>query len=118
MKFGEFVHAARIKKGLTLREFCRMTEIDPGNWSKTERGLQTPPKTRPVLTEVATALGFKEGSDDWQTLFELATISFIPSGLLDDNSITEMLPVFFRTVRSEKPNKRELAKLIEKLRGS
>jgi transcriptional regulator with XRE-family HTH domain len=116
MKFGEFVHAARIKKGLTLREFCRMTEIDPGNWSKTERGLQTPPKSRAVLTEVAETLGFQEDSEEFQTLLDLASISFIPENLLDDSSIVEKLPVFFRTLRGEKPTRQELEELLEKVR--
>ena len=118
MNFGEYVHAARINRGLTLREFCRTAQIDPGNWSKTERGFQTPPKTRPVLEEVARTLGFKKGSDSWKTLFELATVCFIPSDLLDDAAIVKKLPVLFRTLRGEKPNKRELQKLIEKLRES
>jgi transcriptional regulator with XRE-family HTH domain len=116
MKFGEFVHAARIKKGLTLREFCRMTEIDPGNWSKTERGLQTPPKSRAVLTEVAEALGFQEDSEKFQALLDLASISFIPENLLDDSSMVEKLPVFFRTLRGEKPSRQELEELLEKVR--
>ena len=118
MRFGEFVHAARMKRSLTLREFCRTTGIDPGNWSKVERGFLAPPKTRPVLEEVARALSFKEKSDDWQTLFELATISFIPAELLDDSTVVDKLPVFFRTLRGEKPNKSELEKLIAKIRES
>lgn len=118
MRFGEFVHAARLKRGLTLREFCRISEIDPGNWSKMERGLQSPPKSRAALSNVAMALNIKDGSDDWQTLFELASISFIPPDLLNDNSIVDKLPVFFRTLRGEKPSKRELERLIEKVRES
>ncbi len=116
MKFGEFVHAARIKKGLTLREFCRMTEIDPGNWSKTERGLQTPPRSRAILAEVGKVLGFQQDSEEFQTLLDLASISFIPTTLLDDSSIVEKLPVFFRTLRGEKPTRQELEELLEKVR--
>ncbi len=118
MKFGEFVHAARIRKGLTLREFCRITGIDPGNWSKVERGLQAPPKSRAILKEIAKALGLNEGSDEFLTVLELASISFIPTELLNDNSIVEKLPLFFRTLRGEKPSKQELERLIEKIRES
>lgn len=118
MKFGEFVHAARLRRGLTLREFCRIAGIDPGNWSKTERGLQSPPKSREALSGVAMAMNIVEDSDEWQTLFELASISFIPPALLDDNSIVDKLPVFFRTLRGAKPDKRELERLIEKIRES
>jgi transcriptional regulator with XRE-family HTH domain len=118
MKFGEFVHAARIKRGLTLREFCRINELDPGNWSRIERGLQAPVKSRTILEEIARTLGFEDGSDEWQTLFELASIGFIPRELLDDAAIVDKLPVFFRTLRGEKPSKEELERLIEKIRGS
>ncbi len=116
MRFSEFVHEARMKRGLTLREFCRITGIDPGNWSRIERGFQAPVKTRAALEEVGRALGFTEGSDDWLTLFELATIGFVPRDLLDDSSVVDKLPVFFRTLRGEKPSKEELERLIEKIR--
>jgi hypothetical protein len=67
---------------------------------------------------VAATLGLKEGSDGFQTLMELASISFIPTELLDDNSIVDKLPLFFRTLRGEKPSKQELERLVEKIRVS
>ena len=116
MKFGELIFELRIKRGLTLREFCRKTELDPGNWSKIERGIHNPPKSREVLMRVAGALEIKKGSDSWHSLFELASISFVPAELMDNPSVVNMLPVLFRTVRGEKPDKKTLEKLVEMLR--
>ena len=116
MTFGAFVKDARIKANLTLRGFCKALKIDPGNWSKIERGLLPPPKSKKVLGEIARILRFKADSEDWHTLFDLASISFIPPELLDDQTVVESLPVFFRTLRGEKPEERELKALIEKLK--
>lgn len=118
MTFGTFVKEVRIKNGLTLRGFCRIMNFDPGNWSRIERGILPPPKSKKILKEAAKTLTLTENSDDWHTLFDLATISFIPTGLLDNQSVADNLPIFFRTMRGEKPAEKELIDLIEKLRRS
>jgi transcriptional regulator with XRE-family HTH domain len=118
MNFGAFVQEARISAGLTLRGFCKLMNLDPGNWSKIERGILPPPKSRKVLKEIAVALKLKEGSDGWHELFDLASIGFIPKDLLDDRSIMEKLPVFFRTLRGEKPAKKELESLLSNIKKS
>jgi transcriptional regulator with XRE-family HTH domain len=115
INFGKYVKSLRIERSLTLREFCRITHLDPGNWSKIERGILSPPKSREDLNTVAEALALSEGSDEHNTLFELAAISFIPPELTDQN-VLEKLPVFFRTVRGEKPTRKELEELIRILR--
>lgn len=114
--FGEFVKDLRINKSLTLREFCRISHLDPSNWSKTERGLFPPPKSKKLLNELARVLNLDVGSDDYATLFDLAAIAFIPLELLSDQKVIEKLPVFFRTVRGEKPNRKELEELIDLLK--
>lgn len=114
--FGGFVKDLRIKKSLTLREFCRILHLDPSNWSKIERGLFPPPKSKKVLHELAKVLNLDEGSEDFAALIDLAAIAFIPTELLSDQQVIEKLPVFFRTVRGEKPNRKELEELIELLK--
>ena len=118
MIFGTFIKEARIKAGLTLRGFCRIMKADPGNWSKIERGILPPPKSKKVLKEIAATLKLAEDSEDWHALFDLASISFIPPDLLDDHSVVEKLPVFFRTLRGEKPAREELENLIRKIKWS
>ncbi len=114
--FGGFVKDLRMKKSLTLREFCRISHLDPSNWSKIERGLFPPPKSKRLLHEIAMVLDLDEGSEDYTTIIDLAAIAFIPTELLSDQQVIEKLPVFFRTVRGEKPNREELEGLIDLLK--
>lgn len=114
--FGEFIKAKRVEAKITLREFCREMRIDPSNWSKIERGKLPAPKSRTVLAEVAQILDIRKDSEAWQTLFDLAVIAQLPSELIDDQSIVDKLPVFFRTLRGEKPSRQELEELIQLLR--
>jgi transcriptional regulator with XRE-family HTH domain len=118
MTFGAFIKDARINAGLTLRGFSKIMNADPGNWSKIERGLLPPPKSKKVLREIARTLKLAENSELWHELFDLASISFIPQELLDDRSVVEKLPVFFRTLRGEKPAQKELEDLIQKIKRS
>lgn len=113
--FGEYVKSLRTAKEISLREFCLRAEIDPSNWSKIERGILPPVKGKDVLESVAQALELTTGSDEYNTLFDLAIISHIPTQLID-GKILEKLPIFFRTARGESPSEqelREIAKIIK-----
>lgn len=114
--FGAFIKGLRIKKQLTLREFCRLSKIDPSNWSKIERDMFPPPKSKGVLEEIAVILGVAKDSEDWNMLMDLAAITYIPKELLSDQTVLEKLPVFFRTMRGQKPSDEELEALIKLLR--
>jgi transcriptional regulator with XRE-family HTH domain len=114
--FGEFVKRMRIRNSLTLREFCRQANADPSNWSKIERGLFPPPKSKQVLQGIAGILNLKQGSEEYNTLFDLAAIGYIPPDLISDQAVIEKLPVFFRTLRGEKPTRKELEELIKILK--
>ena len=110
--FGEFIKNLRIERRMTLREFCRSAKLDPSNWSRIERGLAPPPKSKAVLQGIAEMLKVEEGSEKYHTLFDLAAISHIPIDLLSDEQVLDKLPVFFRTIRGEKPSRKELEELI------
>lgn len=118
MTFGEFVRARRIEAELGLREFCKLSEIDPSNWSKIERDLFPAPDNRELLENVAKLLKLKKGSPDWYTFFDLASISQqkIPDDVYKDEEIVSALPVFFRTLRGEKPTEQELDNLLALLK--
>ena len=118
--FGEFFKSLRKKKRITLREFCLLASADPANISRLERGVMPPPQDRGILERYAKALGLKPGSDDWYTFFDLAAVDrgIIPKDLLSDREIIEMLPVFFRTLRGQKPTEEEMRKLIDKIKKS
>lgn len=110
--FGEYIKMLRIEKRITLREFCRSTNIDPSNWSKIERGLMPPPKSKEVLESIRITFGLKSNSEEYTTLKELAVIGHVPVDLLDQK-VVDRLPVFFRTLRGEKPTREELENLIK-----
>ncbi len=116
-KFGEYVRNLRLERRITLREFCRTTGLDPSNWSKIERGRHQPPRTKEVLNSIAEALGLGNDSEEYLTLTELAAISYIPTELVDSN-VVDRLPIFFRTIRGEKPTREELEEIVKILRES
>ena len=116
--FGEFIKERRINKGISLREFCKRVEIDASNWSKVERGLLTPPQDEERLRKIARALDIKLGSALWKEMKDKANIDagIIPNDILSDEKVLNSLPMFFRTIRSEKPTPEELDKLINMIR--
>lgn len=116
--FGEFIKARRIDKGISLREFCKRIEIDASNWSKVERGLLAPPQDEEKLRKIAQALGIKFGSALWEEMKDKSNIDagIIPEDILSDEKVLNSLPMFFRTIRSEKPTPEELDKLINIIR--
>ncbi len=118
MTFGDFIKTKRLDTALSLREFCKIAEVDPSNWSKVERGLLPAPSNRDILEGIAKIMKLKKGSADWSALFDLAYISQqrIPDDVYKDEEVVSALPVFFRTVRGDKPSEEELDKLIALLR--
>jgi transcriptional regulator with XRE-family HTH domain len=116
--FGEFIKERRINKGISLREFCKRVEIDASNWSKVERGLLAPPQDEERLRKIARVLDIKFGSALWKEMKDKANIDagIIPNDILSDEKVLNSLPMFFRTIRSEKPTPEELDKLINMLR--
>lgn len=117
-KFGEYIKDLRVEKQITLREFCKISGLDPSNWSKIERGIHTPPKSKEVLEQIATTLGLPENSPEYNQLFDYAMIDFIPAELAEDSQVLEKLPLFFRTARGEKPTDEELKELIKLIQQS
>jgi transcriptional regulator with XRE-family HTH domain len=116
--FGTFVKDKRVEADLTLREFCRRIGEDASNWSKIEREIMMPPKDHEKLARVAVVLGIETGSDEWNKLVDYATVDngTIPDYIRSDKEVLNALPLFFRTVGSEKPTTEELYELIRNLR--
>lgn len=120
MKFGEMIKENRLKQGKSLRKFCEEHEFDPGNHSRLERGLNSPPQNESIIRKLALAIGLEENSDEWNEFFDAAYIENgnIPEYIKDDEEILEKLPVFFRTVSGNKVPSEKLEKLIEIIRKS
>ena len=117
--FGEFIKSLRIERDIGLREFCRRLSKDASNWSKVERGVLAPPQDIEKLNQIAKVLTIEKDSELYNELMDKASIDagIIPKDILSDQKILNALPMFFRTVRSEKPTQEELENLIRKIRG-
>ncbi len=116
--FGDFFSAKRKALRKTLREFCRENGFDAGNISKLERGLLRPPKSKEKRLQYASALGIKEGSDDWLEFCDLATISAgkIPVDIVSDKELLAAVPVFFRSIRKGGVEKEKIQALLETIK--
>jgi transcriptional regulator with XRE-family HTH domain len=118
MTFGQFIREKRLAVNLSLREFCEYAGLDPSNWSKIERDRLSVTGDREKLELIAGLIGLENGSTEWLQFFDLASISQrkIPADLYSDAEVMAALPVFFRTVRGEKPSEDELDKIIDLLK--
>ena len=115
--FGALLKELRLKSGQTLREFCENNGFDPGNYSRIERGLFSPPGNEKVAV-YARALGIEVGSDTHVDMLDRAAIDRgqLPQSLLSDEQLLEQLPVLFRTLRGQAVDDAKLDKLIDILR--
>ncbi len=120
MGFGEYVRQRRATVSITLRDFCKSAQVDPSNWSKVERGILPPPDSEEHLDRIASSLGIPAGSSEWHEYRDLAYAERgrIPSEIMADAELVAKLPIFFRTIRGEKPDSEELVRFAEKLRNS
>jgi transcriptional regulator with XRE-family HTH domain len=116
--FGEFIKERRLHRDLSLRKFCQLTDFDASNWSKIERGLLAPPQEEEKLYRIAEVLGINKGQEEWQEMIDLSRISAnrLPEDIASDKKIMDSLPLFFRTVRSEKPSEEDLDRLLALLK--
>lgn len=114
-RFDDFIKEKRLAAKLTLRQFCQLASLDPSNWSKIERGIGDSPKSKEMLNRIAGVLQLSQSDTD--TLVDLAIVASIPKKLTS-YSVIEKLPIFFRTVRGEKPTEAELKKLFETIVNS
>lgn len=116
--FGKRFKQLRQKTGKTLRQFCLEHNLDPGNYSKLERGKSLPPKSREKLENLANFLNIEEGSDEWYNFFDdaAACSGTIPKYIMDDEELSVKLPLVFRTIRGERVDSKKLKQLAEIIR--
>jgi len=116
--FGEFFREKRLQLNISLREFCFKNGFDPGNISKIERGLMSPPASPEKLTQYANALQIRKDSDDWIEFFDRASAcrGEIPTEILNDVELLKKLPVLFRTIKGEKLTEEKLNEISEIIR--
>ena len=118
--FGPYLKIIRSQKRVTLRDFCKKADADPGNISRIERGVWPPPQDQDILERYAKALAIKEATDEWYRFFDYAAADrgIVPQDIMSNQEVVKMLPVFFRTMRGQKPTEKEMLGLAEKIRKS
>ena len=118
--FGEWVRHRRAELRIGLRAMALETGIDPGNLSKYERGVLSPPQEDRILRRWADALRLKEGSQEFREFMDLAAVSAgrIPSDLAGDPVLLSRLPILFRAARKPRLSRQELIALAKRIRES
>jgi len=119
-RFGALLKRLRLERGLTLREFCLRNGLDPGNYSRLERGRFAPPQDPERVEKYAEALGLERGSDQWIELFDVAAAERgeIPADLMSDDEVVDKLPVLFRTMRGKQVSQELLDELVDRIKRS
>jgi len=118
MSFGEFFKLLRIKRGLTLRQFCEEGDFDPGNISKLERDLMPAPQSLDKLKAFAKVLGLKSGTSNYQEFLDLATASnksFVVKNITNQELLNR-LPVLFRTLDKKDLTEEKLERIIKMIK--
>lgn len=59
--FGGWLKSFRLKRGIGLREMCRITGMDSGNYSKIEMSKMSPPNSRKKIIELTKPLKLENG---------------------------------------------------------
>lgn len=110
----------RVRQRLGLREFCLEHGRDPSNWSKIEREVLPPPRDEDTLRTWAKQLGLKQGSEEWLKFFDYGAVDSgrIPDYVLKDKKLVAQLPIFFRTLSSQRPSHEDREKLVELIRSA
>ncbi len=110
-RFNEVLHEKRLAAHLTLREFCRLADEDPANFSRIERGLRTPPNDD-VVSRYAKVL--KLAGQALQDFMDLAAIfrRELPKDI-PDSALVEKLPAMLRSIDRIRPSREELENAVE-----
>jgi len=116
--FGEMLKELRLQKELTLRKFCQMSSLDPGNVSRWERGITDPPQSQDTLNRIAAILGLEKDTEEYDDFMTAAALSKgrLPQKILDDDELLKRLPIFFRTLDGRKLTQEQFEALIKILR--
>lgn len=116
-QFGAFLKECRLRKGLTLRAFCRRFGYDPSYISKLERD-RVPIPGYTVLGQLARNLGMAVETDEWYQFFDLADAECgrIPPELMEDEELVKKLPILFSGLRGCKDRGKALDDLAERIR--
>lgn len=114
--FGEYFTQIRISAGLSLRKFCdemkdKGFNLNSGNWSRTERGLTSPPTEKIFYSAVVKIFNLPE--DEATTLHSIAKATKILPKELQSTELMEHMPVMLRKIDNGKLTDEEADRLIK-----
>jgi len=118
--FGTYLKKIRIEKGYGLRKFAKAIDMLPSNLCHIETGRQAPPRNVDWLKKVLNVLGIKEGSQEWDKLFELQTKrGEIPADIKEyfiQKNALDIVPLMARTIKNKRLTRKQIEKLIDDIR--
>lgn len=117
--FGIFLRESRLKAKFGLRQFAREIGLQPSNLSNIEHGRLTPPQDRETLQTIAEVLGFEEGSEHWNLLYDLAakdSHKILPADVEAFLTGLDGVPLLFREIKERNVSESELRELVEYVR--
>ena len=109
--FGNLHRKYRGEKFLSLRNYCVLTGLDPGNVSRFERGLMPPPQNEKTLEKMADVFGLKNQERCIFINTAFVDAGRIPPRCLTDEEVLKSLPVILCC--KNKPTRGQLEKLIK-----
>ncbi len=105
-KFFEFLKEKRTAMRISLREFCRIADEDPSNYSKIERGIHVPPSDD-VLERYGKALQLSGKELDDFVAFGALSRKDLPVRLTEEE-LAGKLPALLRIINGEIPTEEQL----------
>ena len=116
--FSNTLKKLRLEKRYTLRQFCRIALMDPSNYSRVERGIAPPPPSIQIKAWLK-HLGVSPEDERYQLMLDRATVERgdLPRDVLTPR-FQSLLPVLFRTVRSDRLTEKQYTNLVKMLEKS
>lgn len=113
--FGGRLKMLRLEARIGLREFARLINMKPSNFSNIERGKVPPPAGKEILDAICDTLGLEKDSDERSNLFDLAAKDGkrIPADIAQSVKEFRGIPVLVRTIANKRLSEVKLRELTE-----
>lgn len=117
-KFGDFIKAKRLEKGIGLRQFARLVGMQPSNYCNIESGSLNPP-TPDIVDHIGEALSIIPGDNDYPLLCDLAArgrseVAADIKRIIDER---DLIPAMLRTLENEHVTEEQLRGIMEDLKS-
>jgi len=113
--FGEYLKKLRLQARIGLREFARLINKQPSNYSNIETGKSAPPADSKTLDVICDTLGLEKNCEQRNILFDLAAKEGkrIPADIAQSIREFRGIPVLVRTIKNKKLSETKLLELTK-----